>query len=343
MKEPFEHTFKTIIDHNIPKRLLLRMLEKERLPNVFLFSGIEGIGKKSTAFSFIKIINCEKDKGSENCSCNICRKIREQKTIDLFQIFPSGATNQISVDEIRDFHDKAGIYPVEFRKKVLFIHGADRLNINAANALLKLLEEPPDHLLIFLFTSNLSSILPTILSRCTLIRFHPIPKSLLVEWLQKETGVTEKDAEVAAFFSEGSIVKAIQSVSGDMLKKRTDICDLLENYLKNGFHSIPAAAFNIRNSVNNSEEFFQIALMWFRDILLLNFHGTDKSGEEISSSIMNIDKLDGLNSFKMKLTPAKVYNIINTILTTQEYSNRIVNEDLLLRVILTEINKIING
>lgn len=341
IKKPSEHVFETIIGHDLPKRLLIKTLEKNRLPNAFLFAGMEGIGKKSIAYAFVKTLNCLVDNGGINCSCNICRKIREEKTIDHYHIKPSGAINQISVDDIREFHDNASIYPVEFRKKILFIHDADRLNINAANALLKLLEEPPKHLLIFLFTNSLSSLMPTIRSRCTLVQFHPIPWDILKEWIIKEMKISKNEAEIAAFFSEGSPKKAFEVISGDITKKRDLISEIYSFFYQHGFNSIHATSYKLLSSCESSEEVFKMTLIWFRDVLLLSLlhDDFDKENNQIDV-LINFDKIKQLKEFADKVPPPESYNIIKSIIEYNHLTKRITNEDLLMRVFLTEINQI---
>lgn len=345
IREANKHTFESILGHEMSIKLLKKMIDKKRMPNTFLFAGHRGVGKKSLAFAFIKRLNCLSSEAVSGCQCVNCRKTSEMKSTDITQIFPTGAINQIAIEDIRNFHDIASIYPVEYKRKILFIHDADRLNIAAANALLKLLEEPPEHLITILFCENPSIILPTIRSRCMPIRLSPIPANTIARWLKKEGAMGEKEAELAAYFSEGMPGKALEIADGSVVKKRKTLYGHLDFLMENGFSSIPAAAFRIQDSEIELEEALKLMLIWFRDVLMLKIFkdDIDKNKARFEALLLNRDMIDKASEYAGKLPIGAVFSMMKSIGEYAPLTKRIVNNDLLLRVLLSEIETAANA
>jgi len=168
--------FKDIVGQQKAKRIIQGMLKKGRLPHALLFTGEPGVGKLLMAKTLIKVLNCRHwNIAGEIDSCDICRPcqlIDNLNFADLLFIKPEGT--QIKIETVRGVIDFLSMSPYEARIKSVIIDDADKLNISAANALLKTLEEPPEDSLIILITERPDMLPDTIRSRCVRIPFTPL-------------------------------------------------------------------------------------------------------------------------------------------------------------------------
>ena len=204
-------SFKDVLGHKRPIEFLKRAIHQDKVSHSYLFLGNEGIGKKWVAIQFAKAINClegEIGKGDACDRCLSCKKIDHQLHPDVLIIEPEGQT--LRVDQVRQTQRDLAYRPYEGHRRVCVLTAADRMAPNMSNTLLKTLEEPPLHTVIILLANNPRLLLPTILSRCQPIRFHPLPIPLVSNWLMEREGFNEKEAHLLASLSEGSPGKALE-------------------------------------------------------------------------------------------------------------------------------------
>lgn len=167
-----------IVGQDTPLRLLSVLLKKGKIPHAMMFTGIEGAGKRAAAVRFAMACNCEGDKEASDSlpphceSCRSCRKIASGIHPDLCIIEPSGVF--IKIDQIRELGNLLAMKPYEAKIRVVIIAEAGAMNPEASNALLKMLEEPPDRTILILTAREKTDLLPTIVSRCQPIRFMPV-------------------------------------------------------------------------------------------------------------------------------------------------------------------------
>ena len=219
--------FKDVLGHSMPVELLQRAIRTEKVVHSYLFVGNEGIGKKRVALQFAKALNCLKrgaDMGDACDQCLSCRKIQDGVHPDVLLLEPEKQT--IKVDQVRQMQRDLAYRPYEGKRRVCILAGADRMAPNMSNILLKTLEEPPIHTVIVLLANNPRLLLPTIVSRCQSVRFHPLPISLVASWLSEQQGTGKEEAHLLASLSEGSPGKALelqeeirQIPRGDLLEK----------------------------------------------------------------------------------------------------------------------------
>jgi DNA polymerase-3 subunit delta' len=204
-------SFKDVLGHQKPVKLLQRAIQNEKVVNSYLFLGSEGIGKKLVALQFAKALNCpgkEAESGNACDHCSSCRKIDHALHPDVLLVEPEG--QNIRVDQVRRLQRDLAYRPYEGKRRVCILTAADRMAPNMSNILLKTLEEPPLHTVIVLLANNSRWILPTILSRCQLIRFNPLPAPLVSNWLREVKGLDDEEAHLLASLSEGSPGKAME-------------------------------------------------------------------------------------------------------------------------------------
>src|SRR5512139_1361138 len=198
-------------------------LRSGHLAHAYLFSGIEGIGKCMAAIAFAKALNCQTHADDFCDDCAACRKTEKQLHPDIFFIEPD--KNIIKIEQVRDIQKKIIFKPLEGRKKVVIIDQAEKLNLHAANCLLKTLEEPPDDTVLILVASTALPLLPTILSRCQSIRFAPLGVESLRSFLERRGG--SENAGFIAAFAQGSIKRALVLLETAFLSRRKEIIELL--------------------------------------------------------------------------------------------------------------------
>ncbi len=203
-------SFKEVMGHEKPIRLLQRAIAQNKVTHSYLFLGNEGVGKSLVALQFAKALNClEGDHQTDGCDrCSSCKKIDRHLHPDVSLIEPEGQT--LKVEQVRERLRDLAYRPYEGRRRVIILSAADRMAPDMSNTLLKTLEEPPLHTLIILLANSPKWILPTILSRCQSIRFSPLPIHLVSDWLMKEKGLKEWEAQLLASLSEGSPGKALE-------------------------------------------------------------------------------------------------------------------------------------
>ncbi|MBW2000643.1 MAG: DNA polymerase III subunit delta', partial [Deltaproteobacteria bacterium] len=197
---------------------LRRVRRLDRIPHAYLFVGIPGIGKRTTARSFARFINCLAPENEDACgACIPCRQFVGGNFPDLHEIEPEGQT--IKIEQIRELNRVFGYKPLSGRYRVTIIQHAEKLTEEAANAFLKNLEEPPERNIIILGVTEPLDLLPTIVSRCQQVSFRPIPSEMIAKWLVENKGLDEEQAIVLGRVSEGSLGRAVEMAEGGYLAR----------------------------------------------------------------------------------------------------------------------------
>ena len=242
--------FDKLIGNQPVKEILRRMLKAGRVSHSLLFAGAEGVGKKRFALELARAFVCQTPNNFEACDkCSACAragkftfpkpddKDAHQEVIfsehaDIGLVIPYN--KNILIDAVRDLEKEANFRPYEAKARFFLIDEAEKLNTakdNAANALLKTLEEPAPTSYIFLITSRPDALLPTILSRCQTIRFAPIPTEEIEKHLLETKEFSPGDARLAARISAGSIGHALTLDLEKFRRERETMMHVLESLL----------------------------------------------------------------------------------------------------------------
>jgi DNA polymerase-3 subunit delta' len=198
-----------------------------------IFAGPEGIGKRRTAVALAQLVNCRTPVeierfGVDACgTCPSCTRIARGVHGDVVLIVP-GDTGSIKVDQVREAIEKAAYRPFEGRRRVVIVDDADAVLVEAQNALLKTLEEPPSASMFVLVTSRPDVLLPTVRSRCQLLRFGRLAPAEIAEVLRKEHGYAETEAHAAASSADGSIAAALSGGTQGAAQAREAAAGLLQ-------------------------------------------------------------------------------------------------------------------
>jgi DNA polymerase-3 subunit delta' len=213
--------------------LLAGAAERGSLPPSLIFSGPEGIGKRRTAVAMAQLLNCKtlvaaEDIGLDACgTCAACTRIARGVHADVLLIEP-GDSGAIKVDQIRDAIEKSAYRPFEGRHRVVIVDDADRVLIEAQNALLKTLEEPPSASSFVLVTSRTDVLLPTVTSRCQRLRFGRLGPAEVADVLIREHHYAAAEAQAAASVADGSVGAALEGSSDQFVEARNAAAGLLQ-------------------------------------------------------------------------------------------------------------------
>jgi len=296
--------FNDVIGQDTAKRILANQIEKSRIPPAYVFHGQFGVGKRRTAVSLAKALNCEEGSGCGKCSA--CRRIEGYTYPDVQVIFPISSTVKpdelpqlfekgrkcgfrfpfsqkasISIDAIRSVSAKIFVKPHEGRLKVIIIMDADRMTLQASNAFLKTLEEPPLHAVFILITERPYSLLPTVLSRCQPIRFRNLSVKEIATALE-ERGVEPERRDLASRLASGSLGRALLHCAPEYLNIRKSLAQEFFDIQKKGWSEIIDFSQWLVDACD-TEMFAETFISLYRDLLCL------KEGKE--ELIHNFDYL----------------------------------------------------
>jgi len=213
-------------------------LKREIISPSLLFAGPEGVGKKLCALEVAKCFACEKPDGGPGAlprcgRCRACVQVAGNNHADVLLLDRTlqatllkekpESQNAIKIDSIRYLDKFLSLKPLDSRRRVALIDDAHKLTTDAANSLLKLLEEPPNKAQIILIATDEHSLPPTVVSRCAVLRFRPIPVKIIADWLDREHAVSESKAMDVADRAGGSFQKALSLKDED--RATTELSD----------------------------------------------------------------------------------------------------------------------
>ncbi len=299
-------SFNDIVGQERPIEILSRAVEQERVAQAYLFLGMEGIGKRLTAYNLTKALNCQGERSKPYLSCDrclSCLKIEHGNHLDVQVV--GGTRELIKIDQIRQL--QRGLYykPFEGRKKVVIIDGAENLVRAAANALLKTLEEPPPETVIILIATSLSLLLPTIISRCQKIRFQPLSIESLRKVVSKALPLQEEAVQLLALLSGGSPGRALQLTTDSILEARRELLQRVEQLNSHNAEELFQLSKKLTDDKDGLEGSLELLKVFFRDVLVFREKATNK--------VANLDLLPSIERLSNKLSSAEIVSKIEAI------------------------------
>ena len=210
-------SFKSIEGQDRAVGLLQQSLKIGKVHHAYLFSGLDGIGKKKTALELAKALNCLQPGPEGGCDrCESCLKLDRAGHPDFIHLQPEGS--QIRIEQIRRLEEQISFRPYLSRHRLCLLDKASEMNLFSASAFLKTLEEPPEGNVFVLLVNDPGELLPTLVSRCLLLQFRPLPEALITRKL-REQGVAEEEARSLSRLSGGSLGRAVYWQEADFWKK----------------------------------------------------------------------------------------------------------------------------
>jgi len=215
------NTFEEIVGHKEVIKSLQQGIKNKKISHSYIIDGLDGIGKKTIAFTYAKTLQCLKG-GITPCNeCTSCRAFDSLNHPDVFFITPS--KRSLGVDQVRDNIQKdVETKPYKYKYKIYIVENADKMTIQAQNALLKTIEEPPPYGIIILISTNIKQFLPTIISRCFLIKLKPLRFDEIKEYFISNNQVQDGKIDLYIPFSDGSIGKVKEIMKSDYFTNARD-------------------------------------------------------------------------------------------------------------------------
>ena len=297
-----------------------RAFRDGRAPHAYLIVGPPHVGKGTLAVSIAQRVNCTRAEDAPCGSCTQCQRIAsgshaDVRTISTAREEDGASRRQIGISTVRELQHQTSLKPYEGATRVYIFDGAEDMSTEAANALLKVLEEPPDQVLFLLLTALEDSVLPTIRSRCHRIELHPLPIAAVAEELTSSGLAGPEEAEVLARLSRGCLGWALSAAREPaVMERRTAQVErisrlasaTLEERFDYGGDLATRYSRDRQDAVGELEQW----LRWWRDILLLK-----EGGEE---HVSNVDQMDPLRQVAGQVTTQQVVKTITGVRDTIE-------------------------
>lgn len=333
--------FESIIDQKQPIRFLKNILLNGTIPNALLFTGTGGIGKSTAALVFAMACNCGEEEAlsaADPCGrCSSCRKIQSGNHPDIIRVEPSGPF--IRINQIRDICDTLSLKPYEARLRIVIISDAQTMNPQAANALLKVLEEPPERTVLILTALQASDLLPTIVSRCQHIKFSPISREKLKTFLIEKHGLDAGDAAIFSAMANGSIAKALSMIRNNSQTNWIRLRDWLLNIIgleQTGFLSLQPIIIllSFAEKLSKNKEIIQDSLeiikTYLRDLIIYKYS---------PEKIINKDLIRKIQYASQQITVESLLSQIEAIQKAQKDIQANTNLRLTLEVMMLRLSR----
>ncbi len=263
--------FSNLIGQDKAKSLLMRSIARDKMSHAYLFRGPAGVGKKRTALTLAAYVNCKSTVNHDVCgSCSSCRKFYTGNHPDLYVLRAEGAA--IKINQIRKLKEALVFPPFEAQYRVVILEDVHTMRREAANSLLKTLEEPPPNNLLILTANETGELLATIVSRCQAIPFHPLPVDLVSRVMAADHGLPVETAFALAASAGGSLGRAELLLKKEFLPCRLEIVEQLLALLPGRSENVPAVyqmAEKTAELKENLGDFLDLLKLWFRDLILL--------------------------------------------------------------------------
>ena len=297
-----------LIGHEWAERLFQQHMLNDDVRHAYLITGAPGIGRRSLALEFACALNCVQSPApGEFCgTCRPCSQILKMQQADLTIIQPETDGGMIKVEQIRNLQHSLSLSPYEAKYRVALLLNFQQANANAQNALLKTLEEAPRQVVLFLTADSAENLLPTIASRCEILRLHPVSVKKVGEILESRWQIPAQAANLCAHLASGRLGMAVRLAQDpEQIEKRTHLLDdfirLLPLCRRDRFAYVDTLLRN-RDEIRFA---LQIWYTYSRDMLMLANHS---EGE-----ITNFNRSEELTQLTQNISPTTALQVVNSI------------------------------
>jgi DNA polymerase-3 subunit delta' len=310
-------------------------LEAGRFAHAYLLVGRVHVGKMTMARDLACALNCESE--HPPCGeCSSCRRIADGKHSDVVEIglrrntAESKNQTEISIEEIRQIQHAASLPPFEGRRKVFIIDGAELLSLEAANCLLKTLEEPSASTVFVLLTTNEQLLPATVVSRCQRVELAPLPAGVVESALVERWGLPAERARLLSRLSHGCLGWAVTARDGDSLAQReerlSELVSIIDGNNETRFASAADLSTDFGKDRDGVYETLALWVDWWRDLLIV------KTG--LGNMAINIDRADVLHRMAQAYDLAQIRSAIGSLLEVGEQLKLNANPRLALEVLM---------
>lgn len=322
-----------VLGHEEVIKHLKNAAAMDKVSHSYIFAGEKGSGKKLLAKLFAMTLQCEAH-GDEPClQCSSCKKAMNRNHPDIIYINHE-KPNSIGIEDIREkLISDVSIKPYTGPYKIYIVDEAEKMTVQAQNALLKTIEEPPAYAVILLLVNNGSTLLPTIASRCVTLNLKPVRDEVIKKYLMEELHVPDYQAEVSVAFAQGNVGKAKQIAAAEDF---TEMMDAAFRILKRGqdmeVYEMVDAIKLLSEQKHTIYEYLDLYLVWFRDVLMF------KATRQIDGLVFRQEYND-IKSRADKSSYEGLEKIIQAIETAKARLQANVNFDLTMELLFLTIRE----
>ena len=325
--------FTDIIGQEQLKEHLQNAISMNKVSHAYIINGERSSGKEFIAKVFATALQCEKD-GVEPCGeCHSCKQAGSDNHPDI--IFVShDKPNTIGVEDIRaQINNDIAIKPYSSPRKVYIMNEGEKMTVQAQNALLKTLEEPPEYAVILILTANVDSLLPTILSRCVVLNMKPVPDNKVKKYLMEDLAVPDYKANICVAFARGNIGKAKMLATSEEFEKVKEEAVTLVKYINDmEISEIVKAIKKISEYKFDVTDYLDILSVWYRDVLLF------KATKDANSLIFK-DEIQYIRKVADRSTYEGIETIVKALQQAKRRLDANVNFDLTMELLLLTIQE----
>jgi DNA polymerase-3 subunit delta' len=314
------------------KNQLMQISDSQQVAHGYLLEGPKGMRKTTLAKIFAQTLLCQKRTDRPCDSCSSCIKANGGNHPDIqVMIFEADTIKRQDLDHVIQW---AYTKPYESQQKIMILQDIQKMTPQGANTFLKTLEEPPENTVLILTTTQSSLLLPTIVSRCQVIRCEKNSRHEVAKWLQEKHSVTALEASVLAGYSKGVIQRAISIKEGTLplLDIREEVLEVIDQLLFGGKSAPFEVSDYFEKRKDQIETIVELMMIWFRDLLYVKMNGEEW--------LINQDKLVLLHKHSKKTNKDKCVNIIDDLQQVYEDITGNVNFKLAIDHLLFKIQEV---
>lgn len=325
--------FEDIIGQEQLKEHLQNAIAMKKISHAYIINGERASGKEFIAGIFAMTLQCEKQGDNPCMECHSCKQAMSKNHPDIIRITHE-KPGTVSVDDVRtQINADVAIKPYSSPYKIYIMNEAEKMTVQAQNALLKTLEEPPEYVVLLLLTTNVNAMLPTILSRCVVLNMKPVKDELIQKFLMKEVQIPDYKAQVCTAFARGNVGKArLLATSEEFDNVREEAVTLLKYIQDMELNEVIAAVKKINEFKLDVNDYLDIMAVWYRDVLM--FKATNDANYLIFK-----DEIQYIRKRADKSTYEGIEKIIEALQTAKNRLNANVNFDLTMELLLLAIKE----
>ena len=305
-----------------------------KVSHAYIINGERNAGKEFIAKTFAMAVQCENRQDVEPCGeCHSCKQALSGNHPDIIFINHE-KPGTIGVDDIRrQINGDVAIKPYSGPKKIYIVSEGEKMTVQAQNALLKTLEEPPEYAVILILTDNVNTLLPTILSRCVVLNMKPVRDAQIKEYLMENMGIPDYKADICVAFARGNVGKArLLANSEEFDKVKEEAITLLKYIGEMELHEIVAAIKKINEYKFDVNDYMDILSIWYRDVLLF------KATHDVNHLIFR-EEIQSIRKVADKSTYEGIERIIDALEKSKQRLNANVNFELTMELLLLTIKE----
>lgn len=326
--------FSDIVGQEQLREHLENAVRMNKVSHAYIINGERNAGKEFIARTFAMALQCEDRQGVEPCQeCHSCKQAKSGNHPDIIFVTHE-KPGTIGVDDIRkQINGDVAIKPYSGPKKIYIVREGEKMTVQAQNALLKTLEEPPEYAVILILTDNVNALLPTILSRCVVLNMKPVKDARIKEYLMENMEIPDYKANICVAFARGNVGKArLLANSEEFDKVKEEALTLLKYIGEMELHEIVAAIRKINEYKFDVNDYMDILSIWYRDVLLF------KATHDVNNLIFR-EEIQSIRKVADKSTYEGIERIIDALQKSKQRLKANVNFDLTMELLLLTIKE----